>query len=50
LNLVPRLGGMQLLMSFVGCVGVLMANIVLDAILKSGFGGVQSMLSGKKFP
>ena len=50
LNLIPRLGGMHLLMSFVGCVGVLMANIGLDDILKSGFNGVQNMLSGKKFP
>ena len=50
LNLIPRLGGMHLLMSFIGCVGVLMANTGLDDILKSGFGGVQNMLSGKKFP
>ena len=37
-------------MSFVGSVGVLMANSGLDEILKSAFGGVEHMLSGKKFP
>ena len=50
LTLIPRLGGMHLLVSFVGCVAELMANSGLEDILKSGFGGVQKMLSGKKFP
>jgi len=44
------MGGMHFLMSFVGCVGVLMANSGLQDILKSGFGGVQNILSEKKFP
>lgn len=50
LNLIPRLGGMHFLMSFVGCVGVLMTNSGLDDILKFAFGGVHHMLQGKKFP
>ena len=46
----PRLGGMHLLMSFVGCCGTLMAGSGLSEILSVAFGGVQKMLSGKKFP
>ena len=49
-HFVPILGGMHTLMSFVGCVGTLMANSGLTPILKSAFGGVEKMLSGKKFP
>jgi len=50
LNFIPRLGGMHMLMSFVGCVGVLMSNTGLEDVMKSSFGSVQTMLSGKKFP
>ncbi len=44
---VPRLGGMHI---FVGCVGVLMANSGLENVLKSSFGSVPLMLTGKRFP
>ena len=47
---IPRLGGMHMLMSFVGCVGKLMANSGLDVVMKSAFGGVPKMLLGKNFP
>ena len=36
-------------MSFVGTVGVLMANSGLDEILVCAFSGVNKMLSGKSF-
>ena len=45
-----RLGGMHMLMSFIGCVGMLMTNSGLTALLKSAFSGVEKMLTGKKFP
>ena len=47
---IPRLGGMHLLMSFVGAVGHLMAGSGLEDILKSAFAGVPKLLSGKNFP
>ena len=37
----PRLGGMHFLMSFIGCIGTLMANSGLADVLKSAFGGVE---------
>lgn len=37
---IPRLGGMHMLMSFVGCVGILMDNSRLEDVLKSSFGSV----------
>ncbi len=37
-------------MSFVGSIGCLMMNTGLDVILKLAFGGVEKLLSGKKFP
>ena len=46
----PRIGGMHWLMSFVGAVGKLMKNSVLDLLMKSAFAGVEKMLIGKKFP
>ena len=49
-NFIPRLGGMHLLMSFVGCVGTLMTSSGLEEVLKSAFGGVPSMLTRKNFP
>ena len=47
---VARLGGMPFLMSFIGCIGNLLVNSGLIDILKSSFGGVEKMLTGKKFP
>ena len=41
LNFIPRLGGMHMLMSFVGCVGTLMANSGLEDVLKCAFGSVR---------
>ena len=49
-NFIPRLGGMHTLMNFAGAVVVLMADTGLETILQAAFGGVHSMLSGKKFP
>ena len=49
-NFYPILGGMHMLMSFVGCIETLMANIGLSEMLKSAFGGVDKMLLGKNFP
>ena len=45
-----RMGGMHLLMNYVGAIGTLMANSGLEEILGAAFSGVQKMLSGKKFP
>jgi len=39
-----------MLMSFVDAIGTLMAETGLSEILKSVFGGVEKMLTGKKFP
>ena len=50
LNVIPRLGGMHFLMSFIGFVVTLMVNTGLEEVLKAAFGGVSHMLSGKKFP
>ena len=49
-NFFPCLGGMHMLMSFVGCIGVLMANTGLEEVLKAAFGGAACMLTGKNFP
>ena len=49
-QLIPRLGGMHNLMSFVGCVGKLMADSGLEEVMKAAFGGVAHMLVGEKFP
>jgi hypothetical protein len=49
-DFIPRLMGMHLLMSFVGCVGVLMANSGLEQGLKAAFGGVARMLTGNNNP
>jgi hypothetical protein len=46
---IPGLGGMHMLMSFIGCVGSLMADTGLEELMKAAFGGVEKMLSGKKF-
>ena len=49
-NLHLRLGGMHLLMSYIGCIGSLMAGSGLEEILGAAFAGVPKLLSGKKFP
>ena len=49
-NVYPRLGGLHTIMSFSGSVGKLMMDSGLSDILKHAFGGVDKMLSGKKFP
>ena len=41
---------MHTLMSFVGCVGKLMADSGLEEVMKAAFGGVTHMLVGKTFP
>ena len=45
-----RLAGMHLLMSYCGCICTLMADTGIVEILSVAFGGVQKMLSDKKFP
>ena len=49
-NFFLRLGGMHLIMSYVGSIGTLMSGSGLEKILERVFGGVQKMLKGKKFP
>ena len=49
-HMIPRLGGMRWLMSFIGCVGVLMENSGLVPWLQSAFASVPKMMTGKKFP
>ena len=49
-NVYLRLGGMHLLMSYVGSVGTLMAETGLEEVLSAAFGGVAKMLTGKRFP
>ena len=48
--MIPRLGGVYWLMSFIGCVGVLMENSGLVPWLKSAFAVVPKMMTIKKFP
>ena len=45
----PRLGGMHLLISFIGCIGTLLANSGLEEILNKTSSSVKKMLSEKKF-
>ena len=49
-NFIPRLGGMHMLMSFVGSVGKLMSNTGLEDVLSVAFAGVPKLLIGNKFP
>ena len=49
-NVILRLGGMHMLMSFVGAVGSLMSESGLSEIMNAAFSGVAKMLNGKKFP
>ena len=46
----PRLGGMHWLMSFIGSVGKLVSGSGLDKLMGHAFTGVETMLTGKKFP
>ena len=43
-------GDMHTLMSFVGCIGVLMQGMGLDAVLAAAFKCVPTMLNGKAWP
>ncbi len=49
-DVIIRLGGMHMLMSFAGAIDTLMQGSGLSEILESTFAGVTKMLSGKKFP
>ena len=49
-NFIPSISGMHWIMSFVGTIGVLMTNSGLLPWLKSAFGGVEKMITGKKSP
>ena len=48
-NFVPRIGGMHWVMSFVGCIVILIKNSGLISWLKSAFGEAEKMLTEKKF-
>ena len=49
-KLIPRLGGLHIVMNILGCIGKLAADSGLSDILKAAFAGVEKMLSGKKYP
>ena len=49
-SFILRLGGMHMLMSFIGAVGNLMTETGLADIMSSAFAGVHKVLVGKKFP
>ena len=49
-NIYLRLGGMHMLMSYVGCIGSLMAGSGIVEVLSEAFAGVLKMLTGKKYP
>ena len=49
-EVIPHLGGMHWLTSFVVCVGTLMQNSGLEEIIKKAFASVSKMLAGKLFP
>jgi hypothetical protein len=42
-DVIPRLGWMHSLMSFVECIGTLMENSGLEEILRKTFGGVAEL-------
>lgn len=46
--MVVRPGGMHTIMSFIGCIGVLMDSTGLEEILGAAFNGVSNMLNGKR--
>ena len=43
-NFIPRLGGMHMLMSYIGAVGTLRSNTGLEELMQSTFEGVPKML------
>ena len=45
-----RLGGMHMLMSFIGAIGNLITETGLTDVMSTVFAGVHKMLLGKKFP
>lgn len=45
-----RLGGMHMLMSYVGCIGDMMAGTGLAEVMSSTFSSVDKMMSGKLYP
>jgi hypothetical protein len=47
-DVIVRLGGMHMLMSFVGAIGTLMQGSGLSDVLASTFAGVPKILSGNK--
>ena len=49
-DVINRLGGMHMLMSFAGAVGTMMRGSGLSEVLESTFVGVTKMLIGKKLP
>ena len=49
-NVVLRLGGIHMLMSFVGAVGSLMGESGLAEVMNATISGVAKMLNGKKVP
>lgn len=49
-NIYLRLGGMHMLMSYIGCIGTLMAGSGIVEVLSEAFAGVSKMLTGKKYP
>ena len=49
-HVMPELQLMHFKMNFVSCIGTLMADSVLKAILCRAFGLVEKMLEGKKYP
>ena len=48
-DVIIRLGGIRMLMSFVTVIGTLKKGLGLFEVLVSTFTGVPKMLSGKKF-
>ena len=49
-NFILRLGRVHSLMNFIRCVGTLMTDSGLSDVMECAFGGVASILSGKRFP
>ena len=49
-NFYPGVGGMHMLMNFIGSVGKLMSGSGLDKLMSKAFRGVEIMLQGKQFP
>ena len=49
-DMIIRLGGMHMFMSFLGSIGSLMKGTGLEQIMATVFGGVKKMLDGKKYP